>query len=85
MIRSMTGYSSGRTDEGGFSLSISVKATNHRFLDLQVRISPGLESLEPALRRVVKDYVARGHVELDRKSTRLNSSHIQKSRMPSSA
>ena len=27
----------------------------------------------------------RGRLELDRKSTRLNSSHIQKSRMPSSA
>ena len=26
-----------------------------------------------------------GEIELDRKSTRLNSSHIQKSRMPSSA
>ena len=26
-----------------------------------------------------------GHLNLDRKSTRLNSSHIQKSRMPSSA
>ena len=34
------------------------------------------------------DYAAEGtdaHAEEDRKSTRLNSSHIQKSRMPSSA
>ena len=32
-----------------------------------------------------RDLVERGVWELDRKSTRLNSSHIQKSRMPSSA
>ena len=32
-----------------------------------------------------QDGIARGPPELDRKSTRLNSSHIQKSRMPSSA
>ena len=31
------------------------------------------------------DYVQRGFTIADRKSTRLNSSHIQKSRMPSSA
>ena len=30
-------------------------------------------------------YVIRPLIEVDRKSTRLNSSHIQKSRMPSSA
>ena len=35
---------------------------------------------------LVRDVVAKGdNVLLDRKSTRLNSSHIQKSRMPSSA
>ena len=30
-------------------------------------------------------YVAKGHCQLDRKSTRLNSSHLRRSRMPSSA
>ena len=36
--------------------------------------------------RIARLLLARGHaVELDRKSTRLNSSHIQKYRMPSSA
>ena len=64
MIRSMTGYSNVRVEEEGFSLSLSVKSTNHRFLDLQVRLPPGTEALDPALRRVVKEHVARGHLEL---------------------
>ncbi len=63
MIRSMTGYSRGRTEDSEFSLSVSVKTTNHRFLDLQVRLAAALEPLEPLLRRLVKDHVARGHVE----------------------
>jgi uncharacterized protein (TIGR00255 family) len=64
MIRSMTGYSSGRTEEPEFSLSVSVKSTNHRFLDLQLRLPAALEPFEPAVRRMVKERVARGHVEI---------------------
>jgi uncharacterized protein (TIGR00255 family) len=64
MIRSMTGYSSVRSEEADFSLSISLKSTNHRFLDLQVRIPGALEPLEPLLRRLVKNHIARGHVEV---------------------
>ena len=64
MIRSMTGYSSGRTEEPEFSLSVSVKSTNHRFLDLQLRLPAALEAFEPAVRSMVKERVARGHVEV---------------------
>jgi uncharacterized protein (TIGR00255 family) len=64
MIRSMTGYSNMRTEEAGFSLSVSVKSTNHRNLDLQLRIPAALESIEVLLRRLVKEHVARGHVEV---------------------
>ncbi len=60
----MTGYSKVRSEEGDFTLSVSVKSTNHRFLDLQVRLPFGLEPLEPPLRNVIKNHVARGHVEM---------------------
>jgi uncharacterized protein (TIGR00255 family) len=60
----MTGYSSVRSEEADFSLSVSLKSTNHRFLDLQVRLPGVLEPLEPRLRRLVKDHIARGHVEV---------------------
>jgi uncharacterized protein (TIGR00255 family) len=64
MIRSMTGYSSVHSEEADFSLSMSLKSTNHRFLDVQVRTPGALEPLEPLLRRLVKDDIARGHVEV---------------------
>jgi uncharacterized protein (TIGR00255 family) len=64
MIRSMTGYSTAQKEESGFSASASVKSTNHRYLDLQLRYPAGLEPLEPQLRRLVKERVARGHLEM---------------------
>mgnify|MGYP001269082169 CR=1 FL=1 len=64
MIRSMTGYATGRTEEGDFSLSVSLRSINHRFLDLQIRLPAGLEPLEPDIRRQVQAQIARGHLEL---------------------
>ncbi|HEV2496051.1 MAG TPA: YicC/YloC family endoribonuclease [Terriglobia bacterium] len=64
MIRSMTGYSRRRREEKDFSLSVGIKSTNHRFLDLQLRLPVELEPFDPLVRRLVKDGVTRGHVEV---------------------
>ncbi len=64
MIRSMTGYSRVQLEEAGFSLAVSIRSINHRFLDLQVRLPVALESLEPLVRRLIKEQMARGHVEI---------------------
>ena len=64
MVRSMTGYSKLRQEQDGFSVNVAVKAVNHRFLDLQFRMPSVLSPMEPALRRIVKQHVIRGHVEV---------------------
>ena len=64
MIRSMTGYSSGRVQESDFSVSVSLKGTNHRFFDLQLRLPQTLEPFEPLVRAQVKQRVVRGHLEV---------------------
>jgi uncharacterized protein (TIGR00255 family) len=64
MIRSMTGYSSVRKETGDFALSVSLKSTNHRFLDVRFRLPAALEPLEADLRRMVTQSVARGHLEI---------------------
>ncbi|MGO8816075.1 MAG: YicC/YloC family endoribonuclease [Terriglobia bacterium] len=64
MIRSMTGYSRVETEEAGLSLTVSIRGTNHRFLDPQLRLPSSLESLEPTVRRLLKEHVTRGHVEI---------------------
>jgi uncharacterized protein (TIGR00255 family) len=72
-IRSMTGFAqvkgqvaeppgAGTGRHLGFTLSL--KSVNHRFLDLHFRLPSSTDSLEMKLRRVLKEKVARGHVEL---------------------
>ncbi len=64
MIRSMTGYSRVEAEDAGLALSVAIRSTNHRFLDAQVRMPSGFDALEPAVRRLLKEQVARGHVEI---------------------
>jgi uncharacterized protein (TIGR00255 family) len=64
MIRSMTGYSEVQAEGDGLSLSVTIRTINHRFLDAHVRLPVGLEALEPLVRQLVKDHVARGRVEV---------------------
>ncbi len=64
MIRSMTGYSRVETEVAGITITVSIRATNHRFLDPQMRIPSSFEALEPTVRRLLKENISRGHVEI---------------------
>jgi uncharacterized protein (TIGR00255 family) len=44
--------------------TMSLKSVNHRFLDLQFRLPSGLDGLEMELRKLFKEALIRGHVEL---------------------
>jgi len=46
------------------SYALTLKSVNHRFLDLHLRIPSGLDALEMELRRILKEQLLRGHVEL---------------------
>lgn len=84
-IRSMTGFAQVKGEvkrqadaslvaqnNGQTGFALSLKSVNHRFLDLHFRLPSGADSLEMQLRRLLKEKVARGHVEvtlsLDRSS-----------------
>jgi uncharacterized protein (TIGR00255 family) len=49
---------------GRMGFALSLKSVNHRFLDLHFRLPSGCDSLEMQLRRLLKDKIARGHVEV---------------------
>ena len=64
-IRSMTGFAQVRgqaNGESGFTLSL--KSVNHRFLDLHFRMPSENDALEMKLRRLLKERMARGHIEV---------------------
>jgi len=48
----------------GNSFTLSLKSVNHRFLDPQLRLPPEMEALEVRMRRILKERLARGHVEV---------------------
>jgi len=64
LLRSMTGFAQARAEQDGWALRISLRSVNHRFLDLHVRLPEGFESLEPAIRQIVRDHLRRGHVDV---------------------
>jgi uncharacterized protein (TIGR00255 family) len=49
---------------GHLGFALSLKSVNHRFLDLHFRLPSGSDSLEMQLRRLLKEKMARGHVEV---------------------
>jgi len=64
-IRSMTGYAQVKdhvSDE--LTLTLSLKSVNHRFLDLHLRMPSELDPLEMKVRRVLKERLHRGHLEV---------------------
>jgi uncharacterized protein (TIGR00255 family) len=64
-IRSMTGFAQVKSHAGeGTSFTLSLKSVNHRFLDPQLRFPFDLEELEMKVRRVLKEQLARGHVDV---------------------
>ena len=64
-IRSMTGFAQVKGQiNGRLGFTLSLKSVNHRFLDLHFRLPSDSDSLEMKLRRVLKEKLARGHVEL---------------------
>jgi len=64
MIKSMTGFASLTRDDMTATIGVAVRAVNHRFLDLQLRVPATLSSFEPRLRTLVQQRVARGRIEL---------------------
>ena len=64
MIRSMTGFSEGRFEGESFRLSLSLRSTNHRYFDLQIRLPRALAKFEGRVRRILKEGYARGHIEV---------------------
>jgi uncharacterized protein (TIGR00255 family) len=64
-LRSMTGFAQVKGQVNPtLNFSLSLKSVNHRFLDLHFRLPAETDALEMKLRRLLKEKLARGHVEV---------------------
>jgi uncharacterized protein (TIGR00255 family) len=64
MAYSMTGYARTRSEGKDLSIVVTLKTVNHRFADIQIRMPPELDPFEPSIRRLIKEHVQRGQVQL---------------------
>jgi uncharacterized protein (TIGR00255 family) len=64
MIKSMTGFASLTHEDERATIGVTIRAVNHRFLDVQLRIPQAFGDLEPRVRSLLQKRLARGRVEL---------------------
>src|SRR4029450_10841592 len=64
MIKRMTGVWAITREDEWATMTVTIRALNHRYLDLQLRIPQALAAIEPAVRTLVGRSVSRGRIEL---------------------
>src|SRR5260221_4393461 len=62
-MRSMTGYGEASGENARHGVTVSLRAVNHRFLDLQLRLGEDLRGSEAALRDLIAREVVRGRLD----------------------
>ncbi|AIZ17559.1 YicC/YloC family endoribonuclease [Neisseria meningitidis] len=62
-IHSMTGFANAAAECGSKRINLDLRAVNHRFLDIQIRMPDDLRYLESGIREKISSHIARGKVE----------------------
>lgn len=60
----MTGYGRGESDRGGAKISVEVNSVNRKQSDIMVNLPRELSALEPRVRQVVSERLARGRTNV---------------------
>lgn len=64
MIKSMTGFGRCEVAENNRKFAVEMKAVNHRYLDVNIKMPKTLNFFESAIRSELKNYIARGKVDI---------------------
>ena len=64
MIKSMTGFGRCEHHQGSRKFTVEMKAVNHRYFDVNIKIPKKFSFFEAAIRSLLKTYVQRGKVDL---------------------
>jgi uncharacterized protein (TIGR00255 family) len=60
----MTGYAQARAEADGKSVRVTLRSVNHRFLDVHLKASGGLEAFDVQVRQKIRAQVKRGHIDV---------------------
>ncbi len=64
MIKSMTGFGRGMCEDEKREFRVEMRAVNHRYLDLNIRMPKSLMSLEEKMKKIISQSVSRGKVDV---------------------
>jgi uncharacterized protein (TIGR00255 family) len=64
-MKSMTGFGRGSTTGEDYKVAVEIKTVNNRYLDVHLRLSQELTSLEMSIRKLVSARLSRGRVDLN--------------------
>lgn len=64
MIKSMTGFGRCEIAENNRKFTVEMKAVNHRYLDMNIKLPKALNFFEAAIRGELRNYVSRGKVDI---------------------
>ncbi|HBQ27107.1 MAG TPA: YicC family protein [Syntrophomonas sp.] len=65
MVKSMTGFGRGQTNDCGYSVNCEIKGVNHRYFDPFIRISRRYSLLEDRIKEELRKYISRGRLEIN--------------------
>ena len=64
MLKSMTGFGRCENVTDEYKISVEMKAVNHRYLDLSIKMPKKFNYFEASIRTFLKKYIQRGKVDL---------------------
>lgn len=64
MLKSMTGFGRCEISAQEYKVSVEIKAVNHRYLDLSMKMPKKFNYFEASIRGLLKQYIQRGKVDL---------------------
>lgn len=64
MLKSMTGFGRGEYLDSGHRITVEIKAVNHRYNEIVIRMPKNLGSLEDKIRRIVANTLVRGRIDV---------------------
>lgn len=65
MIKSMTGFGHGEmSNAANQKVTIEMKAVNHRYCDISLKLPKKFTMFEAAIRKIMKEYVSKGKVDI---------------------
>ena len=64
MVKSMTGFGRSEIANEEYKIIVEIKAVNHRYCDMNVKLPKKLNYFEANIRNLLKDYIQRGKVDV---------------------